>query len=68
MPVQLDFESLKVIVSGKTEAGREFQFLEVMGGNELANVLVRYFCNLTAEFNFLIAFLLLQINMAMKLP
>ena len=31
------------------EAGREFQLLEVMGTNVLANVVVRYFSNLTAK-------------------
>ena len=31
------------------EAGREFQFLEVMGTNVLANVMVRHFSNLTAK-------------------
>ena len=32
-----DFEVFKVIESGKTEAGRDFQFLEVMGTNVLTN-------------------------------
>ena len=31
------------------EAGREFQFLEVIGTNVLANEVVRHFSNLTAE-------------------
>ena len=31
------------------EAGREFQFLEVMGTNVLANEVVRHFFNLTAK-------------------
>ena len=31
------------------EAGREFQFLEVIGTNELANEVVRHFSNLTAK-------------------
>ena len=34
---------------GKVEAGREFQFLEVIGTNVLANELVRHFSNLTAK-------------------
>ena len=31
------------------EAGREFQFLEVIGTNVLANEVARYFYNLTAK-------------------
>ena len=31
------------------EAGREFQFLEVIGTNVLANDVVRHFSNLTAQ-------------------
>ena len=31
------------------EAGKEFQFLEVMGTNVLANEVVRHFSNLTAK-------------------
>ena len=31
------------------EAGREFQFLEVMGTNVLVNEVVRHFSNLTAK-------------------
>ena len=31
------------------EAGREFQFLEVIGTNILANEVVRHFSNLTAK-------------------
>ena len=34
---------------GKMESGREFQFLEVMGTNVLANVVVKHFSNLTAK-------------------
>ena len=34
---------------GKTEAGREFQFLEVIGTIVLANEVVRLFSNLTAK-------------------
>ena len=34
---------------GKMEAGREFQFLEVIGTNVLANEVVRHFSNLTAK-------------------
>ena len=34
---------------GKIEAGREFQFLEVMGIYEFANEVVRHFSNLTAR-------------------
>ena len=34
---------------GKTEAGREFQFLEVIRTNVLANEVVRHFSNLTAK-------------------
>ena len=34
---------------GKTEAGREFQFLEVTGTNVLANEEVRHFSNLAAK-------------------
>ena len=36
-------------MSGKTEAGRELQFLEVMGTNELANEVDRHLSNLTAK-------------------
>ena len=31
------------------EAGREFQFLEVIGTNVLAKEVVRHLCNLTAK-------------------
>ena len=34
---------------GKIGPGREFQFLEVMGTNVLANEVVRHFSNLTAK-------------------
>ena len=34
---------------GKMEAGREFQFLEVIETNVLANEVVRHFSNLTAK-------------------
>ena len=34
---------------GKIEAGREFQFFEVIGTNVLANEVVRHFSNLTAK-------------------
>ena len=34
---------------GKIGPGREFQFLEVMGTNVLANEVVRNFSNLTAK-------------------
>ena len=34
---------------GKMEAGREFQFLEVIGTNVLANEVVRHFSNLNAK-------------------
>ena len=34
---------------GKLEAGREFQFFEVMGTNVLANEVVRRFSNLTTK-------------------
>ena len=34
---------------GKMEAGRVFQFLEVIGTNVLANEVVRHFSNLTAK-------------------
>ena len=34
---------------GKIEAGREFQFLEVIGTNVLANEVVRHFSNMTAK-------------------
>ena len=34
---------------GKIEAGREFQFPEIIGTNVLANEVVRYFSNLTAK-------------------
>ena len=34
---------------GKLEAGREFQFLEVLGRNVLTNEVVRQFSNLTAK-------------------
>ena len=36
-------------MSGKTEGGREFQFLEVTGTNVLANEVVRDFSNLTMK-------------------
>ena len=36
-------------VLGKMEAGREFQFLEVIGTNVLAKEVVRHFSNLTAK-------------------
>ena len=36
-------------MSGKTEAGREIQFLEVIGTNVLANEVVRHVSNFTAE-------------------
>ena len=34
---------------GKMEAGREFQFLEVIRTNVLSNEVVRHFSNLTAK-------------------
>ena len=34
---------------GKMEAGREFQFLEVIGTNVVAKEVVRHFSNLTAK-------------------
>ena len=34
---------------GKIDAGRGFQFLEVIGINVLANEVVRHFSNLTAK-------------------
>ena len=34
---------------GKVEAGREFQFLEVIGTNVLANEVDRHYSNLTAK-------------------
>ena len=49
MFVHLAFEGLKIISAGKMEAGREFQFFEVMGTNVLANEVVRHFSNLTAK-------------------
>ena len=45
MFVHSGFEGLK----GKMEAGREFQFLEVIGTNVLANEVARHFSNLTAK-------------------
>ena len=39
----------KLYVLRKIEAGREFQFFEVMGTNVLANEVVRHFSNLTAR-------------------
>ena len=36
-----DLEGLKVTVVGKTVRGREFQSLDVIGINELANAFVR---------------------------
>ena len=41
------FEGLKIL--SKTEAQREFPFLEVIGTNVLANEVVRHFSNLTAK-------------------
>ena len=49
MFVHPGFEGLKFISAGKTEAGREFQFLEVMGTNVLVNEVGRHFSNLTAK-------------------
>ena len=43
------FEGLKIKVLRKMEAGREFQFFEVIGTNVLANEVVRHFSNLTAN-------------------
>ena len=41
---------LKILSArGKLEAGREFQFLEVIGTNVLPNEVVRHFSNLTAK-------------------
>ena len=48
MFVPSGFEGFKVIMSGKTEAEREFQLPEVMGTN-LANEVVRHFSNLTVK-------------------
>ena len=36
-------------MSGKVEAGREFQLLQVMGTNALANEVVRHLSNLSAK-------------------
>ena len=36
-------------MSGKTEAGREFHFPEVMGTNVLANEVIQHFSNFTAK-------------------
>ena len=44
MFVNPGFESLKII-----SARKEFQFLEVIGTNVLANEVVRHFSNLTAK-------------------
>ena len=43
------FEGLKVLSVGKTEAWREFQFLEVMGTNPLGNEVVWQFSNLSSK-------------------
>ena len=49
MFVNPGFEGLK-IVSARKDGGRgEFQFLEVIGTNVLANEVVRHFSNLTAK-------------------
>ena len=49
MFVHPGFEGLKIIIYIKMEAGREFQFFEVMGTNVLTNEVVRHFSNLTAK-------------------
>ena len=51
MFVNPGFEGLKIVNARKDEgkAGREFQFLEVIGTNVLANEVVRHFSNLTAK-------------------
>ena len=41
-------EGLKAIIVGKTVGGREFQSLDVIEINELANVFVRLVSNLSA--------------------
>ena len=43
------FEGLKIVSARKDGGGREFQFLEVIGTNVLANEVVRHFSNLTAK-------------------
>ena len=42
-------QGLKAISVGKTETGREFQYLGVMGTNVLANELVQHLSNLTTK-------------------
>ena len=52
MFVNPNFEGLKIVRArkdGSMEAGKEFQFLEVIGTHVLANEVVRHFSNLTAK-------------------
>ena len=51
MFVNPGFEGLKIVSArkDKMEAGREFQILEVIGTNVLANEVVRHFSNFTAK-------------------
>ena len=42
--VDADLERRRLYVAGKTDSGREFQSLEVIGINELANAYVRLVC------------------------
>ena len=49
MFVNPGFEGLKIVSGRKDGGGREFQFLEVMGTNVLANEVVRHFSNLTGK-------------------
>ena len=49
MFVHPGFEGLKIISAWKDGGWGEFQYLEVMGTNVIANEVVRHFSNLTAK-------------------
>ena len=49
MFVNPGFEGLKIVNARKDGGREEFQFLEVIGTNVLANEVVRHFSNLTAK-------------------
>ena len=49
MFVNPGFKGLKIVSARKDGGREEFQFLEVIGTNELANEVVRHFSNLTAK-------------------
>ena len=49
MFVNPGFEGLKIVSARKDGGREEFQFLEVIGTNVLANEVVRHFSDLTAK-------------------